>query len=581
MNWSRFLPIFEQVQGYTLQTFQKDFSAGLTVCIMLIPQGMAYALLAGMPPIYGLYGGLVPLFLYGIFGTSRQVSIGPVAVSALLVLAGISQLAEPESADYVKLVILTGFLIGLFQLLLGGLRMGFLVTFLSKPILMGFTSAAAIIIAVSQLKYLFGFPIPNLESTYETLVYAVEHIHETNWLSFIFCVSSILVMLALKRWAPFIPDALLVSILGIIITYVFRFDLMGLSIVGTVPEGLPDFGTPDWQWDKINMVWPTVLTVGVIGFVESISIAKVMEAKNKDTKVRPNQELFALGISKLLGAFFQAIPSSASFTRSAVNNEAGAKTGLASIIAAIATGLTLVFLTPLFFYLPKAVLAAIVLMAVRSLFEIHEAIELWHTHRKDFFMLLITFLATIILGIEEGVLTGVVLSLLLVIYQSSRPHVAILGRLPGTPHFRNIERFPEAQQFDGIIIVRFDSPLFFLNVEQFKDSIEHIIEQHDDEVKLVILDASSILDIDSSGLDGIKDIHKFLVDNGIQLFISGMLGQVRDTFQRSGLMEKIGAKKHFMYINDALYFYQSEEDEKHAIWTDHAIQYNLKNKKKK
>lgn len=579
MNWKRFFPIFDWIGEYNKKIFQADLIAGLTVCIMLIPQGMAYALLAGMPPIYGLYGGLVPLFIYGLLGTSRQVSIGPVAVSALLVLAGITQLAEPESDRYIELVILTGLMIGIAQLLLSALRLGFLVTFLSHPVIMGFTSAAAIIIAVSQFKYLFGFPIPRFEQTYETAIYAFEHINQIHWLSFIFCTGGIILMLGFKKWAPVVPAALVVTILGIVITYALRLDQKGVSIVGEVPDGLPDFGVPSFSWENIKLVLPTVGTVTIIGIVESLGIAKALEAKNKDCKVRPNQELFALGFSKLAGSFFQAIPSSASFTRSAVNNEAGARTGIASIIAAAATGLTLVFFTPLFFYLPKAILASIVLMAVKSLFELEGAKELWKAHKKDFFMMLITFLATLLMGIEEGVLTGVVLSLLLVIYQASRPHSAILGKLPDTNHFRNVERFPHAQQEEGVIIIRFDAPLYFLNAENFKSTVFDTVEKYNGRCYLLILDASSILEIDSSGLHAIEEVYHHLEERNIEFYIAGLLGPVRDAFKRYELIEKVGHTNHFMYVSDALEYYQQEENSgQQTLWTDNAIQYNSKNK---
>lgn len=578
MDWTRFVPIVDRLRHYHTDTFRSDLVAGLTVCVMLIPQGMAYALLAGMPPIYGLYGGLVPLLIYGIFGTSPQLSIGPVAVSALLVLAGISQLAEPESEQYITLVILTGLFIGITQLLLSGLRLGFLVTFLSHPVIIGFTSAAAIIIAVSQLKYLFGFSIPRFEQTYETALYAFHHLDQIHWLSFAFCTGSILLMVILKKWAPVLPGALIITVLGILLTSWLHLDQRGLSIVGTVPQGLPEFGLPAWSWSNIQAILPTVGTVTVIGIVESIGIAKALELKNKDTKVLPNQELFALGISKAIGSFFQAIPSSASFTRSAVNNESGAKTGLSSVIAAAATGLVLLFFTPLFYYLPKAVLAAIVLMAVRSLFELQGAKELWVTHRKDFFMMLITFLMTLLLGIEEGVLTGVILSLLLVIYQASRPHFAVLGRLPGTNYFRNVKRFPEAQQFDGILIFRFDAPLFFLNTESFKNAILRAVESASPNCKLVILDASSVLDIDSGGLHAIEEIDEYLDEQGITFYVAGLLGPVRDAFQRAGLFEQLGQQKHFLYVSDAIDYYKTSDQEQDAHWTKRAIQHNLKTK---
>ncbi|MEL6971957.1 MAG: sulfate permease [Bacteroidota bacterium] len=575
INWSQFVPLVGQLKGYAPKTFRQDILAGLTVCIMLIPQGMAYALLAGMPPIYGLYGGLIPLLLYGIFGTSRQLSVGPVAVSALLVLAGISQVAEPGSNPYIALVILTGLLVGLGQLLLSMLRLGFLANFLSHPVIMGFTSAAAIIIAASQLKYLLGIDIPRFEQTYQTILYALQHALEIHWLSFTFCLGGMVIMLAIKRRLPYLPAALIVSVISIILCAVLRLDQAGLAIVGNVPQGLPDFIIPTITWATIYKVLPTVLTVTIIGIVEALSIAKALELKNKDVKIRPNQELLALGLGKVLGSFFQAIPTSASFTRSAVNNEAGARTGVASIVAALATGLALIFFTPLFYYLPEATLAAIVLMAVRGLFEIKGAIELWKVHRIDFAMLVTTFVVTLALGIEEGVLTGVILSLLMIIFQASQPRVVTLGRLPDSRSYRDVERFPDAVQFPGVLILRFDGPLFFLNAEYFKSAVIRAVHEQGSLPELFILDASSILDIDSGGLEALAEINSYLSSKNITFYLTGILGPVRDRMHQAGLAEAIGRKHQFLFINDALLEFLPEYTGD-STWSESALQHNLR-----
>lgn len=575
MNIKQYFPLAEQLVGYNGSLFRGDVIAGLTVWILLVPQAMAYALLAGMPPIYGLYGGLVPLVIYGLLGTSRQLSIGPVAVSALLVLAGVSKLATPESPEFVQYVILTGFTIGVLQVLLSALRLGFLVTFLSHPVILGFTAAAAVIIAVSQLKYMMGIEIPRFEQTYETAIYALQHIGETHWLTFAVCTGSIVLMVLIKKKIPALPGALFVSVLGIVATAVFRLNEQGLEVVGVVPEGLPAFLFPDIQMSKILAVLPTVFTVAAIGIVESIGIAKALELKNKDCKVRPDQELLALGTAKVVGSFFQSLPTSASFTRSAINSEAGAKTGIASIVAAIATGLTLLFLTPLFFYLPKAVLGAIVLMAVTSLVDIPTTQHLWKVHRRDFFMLVITFIATLTLGIEAGVLTGVVLSLLAILYQSSRPHIAILGQLPNTMQFRNVKRFPDAIQHEGILIARFDAPLYFLNVEHFKAFVTEKVAEN--EPRLFILDASSIIDIDSGGLDALEEMHDYLVRTHCEFYITGLLGPVRDTIHISGLSDKLGADHQFLNIYAAVQHFAKGSDPANGTWSEAVLQFNYKN----
>ena len=579
MNFKKHLPILDWLPSYTRPDFGKDLIGGLTVGVMLVPQGMAYALLAGMPPIYGLYGGLIPLFLYAIFGTSRQMSIGPVAVSALLVLAGISQLAEPASPEYISLVILTGLLIGITQVFFSIVRLGFLVNFLSHPVIAGFTSAAAIIIAVSQLKYLLGFDIPRSSTLTDTVGYAFSHLTETHLPTFFLCIGGIILMLILKKINKAIPGALIAAILGIILVKVFSLDKGGIDIVERVPEGLPSLILPAWTMENIKLVFPTVMTVTLIGIVESIGIAKILETKHDYYKVDANQELLALGISKIGGAFFQALPTSGSFTRSAVNNESGARSGMASIITASLVVLTLLFLTPLFYYLPKAILASIILLSVKSLFDYHEAVELWKNHRSDFYMMFLTFIITLVLGIEEGVLAGVILSILLFMYRNSKPQIAVLGQLEDTSYYRNITRFPEANQIEGCAIIRFDSQLFFANALYFKEFVENLVQSQEKPLKVLILDASSIHDIDSSGLKTLQEVHQYLKNKKIAFFISGIIGPVRDLFHQSGFMKTINKENQFMRIHDAVKYYLKRKNSEEGYWVDYAVQVNVEEKR--
>lgn len=576
MSWKSFFPILESLESYTKKDFTKDLSAGLTVGVMLIPQGMAYALLTGMPPIYGLYGGFIPLLFYAIFGTSRQMSIGPVAISSLLVLAGISQLEDPGSAAYVELVILTGLLVGAAQLLLSFLRMGFLVNFLSHPVLVGFTSAAAVIIAISQLKDLFGFPIPRFSHSYESLFYAIQHLGETNFLSLSFCLGSVILILLLKRLHSAIPGPLIATVIGTVLAWALQLENYGLALVMEVPSGLPAFESPVLDWDKIVLVMPTVFTVTVICIVESIGIAKVLEAKHQSYEVRPNQELFALGISKLVGAFFQSLVTSGSFSRSAVNDEAGAKTGVSSIISALLIALTLLFLTDLVYFLPKAVLAAIILLAIKSLFNLKEAIHLWHTHRRDFWMMLVTFIVTLLLGIGEGVVAGVALSISTVLYRSSRPHLAVLGKLPGTQYYRNIKRFQEAEQSDEVLIMRFDDQLYFGNASYFKEHIKKLVRQKGPDLRLLIMDASSMHDIDSTGIHALEEIYNYLKDRKIRLNLCGVIGPVRDMLFKVHLIDHFGKENFFMYIQNAEEAYYHKVEKKNEYWNPSAIQTNVK-----
>ena len=559
MNFKQFLPILQWFPSYNKAYFKSDLLAGLTVAVLFVPQGMAYALLAGMPPIYGLYGGLFPLLLFGLFGTSQQMSVGPVAVSALLILAGISQIAEPFSSEYISYVLLTGLLIGIFQVVLSILRLGFLSNFLSHPILVGFTSAAAIIIIVSQISAVLGFSIPRELSLVGKLQYAASNIGQTHLPSFFLCISAIILILIFKKINKAIPGDLVVVVLGILIVRFLRLDQQGIDIVGTVPGGLPSFQIPNWSVENVRLVMPTVLTVTVIGIVGSLGIAKILESKHQYYKVNANQELIALGIGKIAGAFFQAMPSSGSFSRSAVNNEAGARTGMSSIITAILLCISLLFLTKLFYYLPTSILAAIILLSVKSLFDYKEAIRLWNTHRGDFIMMLFTFFSTLIVSIEFGVFAGVILSILMVLFRIATPHIAILGQIPDTRFFRNVSRFPNAEQTEDVLIMRFDAQLFFGNAQHFKDTIEEIVKDRKGTLKLFILNAFSITSMDSSGLRALEESLQFLKNNNIEFYITGVRGPVRDLFHKSKFIDKLGKENQFMDVHQAVEYHNNKD----------------------
>lgn len=571
MKVKQYIPLLDWLPRYRSDWLKYDLFAGLTVGVMLIPQGMAYAMLAGMPPIYGLYAGLIPLVIYAFLGTSNRLSIGPVAVSGLLVLAGVSQLAEPFSTGYIQLVLLTSLLVGFFQLFMGVFRLGIIFNFLSQPVISGFTSAAAVIIVFSQIRYVLGMEIPRKLNILEQLSHISLHISEIHWPTIAICLGGIAIMLLLRWWSRKIPGALLITILGIAIVYFFRLDRFGVDVVATVPEGLPVFSAPVWSLDAVKRLFPTVLSVSIIGAVECISIGRVLEKAHQDHVVRPNQEMVAIGVSKIAGAFFQALPTSSSFTRSAINSQAGGKTGISSIVSAILVALTLFWLTPLFYFLPTAVLAAIVLLAVRSLFDWREAVRLYRVHRKDFYMLLVTFLMTLFIGIVEGVITGVLLSIGVILLKSARPHTAILGRLPNTRYFRNMIRFPEAREEEGVVIFRFDAPLYFMNAAYFGNLMDEIIQKTDD-MQLLILDASSITDMDASGAETLELMVDNLQAAKVNFYICGALGPVRDLLKTTGLMDKVGTKNHFLTVDEAVTAWNTEGRDRDRKWKSEAIQ---------
>ena len=573
----QFLPFLEWLPKYNRKLLRGDVMAGLTVAVMLVPQGMAYGLLAGLPPIYGLYAGIVPLLLYAFFGTSRQLSVGPTALVSLLVLSGLVQFAEPYSATFIALAIATALIAGTIQVILGIFRLGFLINFLSHPVISGFTSAAAIIIAFSQARNLLRIDLPRSNQIHEVVIGIAQHIHEAHWPTFFMGIGGIVSILLIKRLNKHLPNALITIIIGIVIVWLGKLNLHGIEIVGEVPSGLPAFEVPNLSWPLIKQLFPLALTICLISFIESLAIGKLIEAKHRNYRVIPNQELIALGLTKIGGAFFQSFPTTGSFTRSAINDDAGAHSGISSVVSAIMISVILLFFTPLFYYLPKAMLAAIIIVAVRGLIGYKEAIHLWKNDRRDFLTLMATFIATLTLGIQMGVVVGIVLSLAIMIYRNSVPHIAVLGRLPDTTRYRNINRFEEAIQDDEVLIVRFDAQLYFGNSEYFRETIEELVKKGAGKLKLLILDASSIHDIDSNGIHALKEVLIFLKNRQLTFYVAGFIGPVRDILYKQGLLYEIGHENQFLSVHDAMECYQNEEDKKG--WSSGALQTNVKKNK--
>jgi len=544
-----YLSIINTFKNYKKSYLKDDIFAGLTVVSVLIPQAMAYALLAGMPPIYGLYTGLAPLFVYALFASSTKMSVGPVAVSALLVLSGISTLAKPGSPEYIQLVIMSGLLIGLLQTIMGFFRLGFVVNFLSHAVIVGFTSAAAIIILVSQLKDALGFSIPDSKHLFDTIKYAALNIVETNLISLIITIATVFIIFGLKKIRRSFPGAFIVVLLSIIFSFFFDLEKYQVELVGIIPSGLPKFYNIVITWEEVKLLLPTVLTVTLIGIVESMGIAKALEAKHNDHHVDPNTELKALGYAKIAGAFFQAIPSSGSFTRSAINSEAGAKTTLSSLVAAILMLFTLLFFTGVFYHLPKPVLAGIILVSVFSLFNIKEAKYLLKVSRTDFLMMLSTFIATLTLGIELGVLIGVGFSILTILYKISKPNIVTLGKLSNSNKYKDVTRFSEAEENNEVIIFRFENQMFFANINVFRDKVLEFLDTKPS-MKHLLLDASLIHDIDSSGTHILKEIDLLLKEKGVELHMCGAIGSVRDILYKADLLGEI--EVHHLSVADAV-----------------------------
>ncbi len=531
---------------------------------MLVPQAMAYALIAGLPPIYGLYASLIPLIAYAFLGTSMQLAVGPVAIVSMLVMAGVGQFAEPETDMFIQLAILTSLLAGLLQVVMGFFRLGILVNFLSHPVLSGFTSAAALIIGLSQIKHLLGIDIPRSSYIHEIIWNIGTHIHETHLLTLGLGIGGIIVIKLLKKIHPIFPSALVVIVLSTIGAYIFDWVGMGVKVIGDVPSGLPAFSIPSFTFEQVNQLIPISITIGLISFVESIAIAKTMESKHRDYKIDANQELIGLGFSKILGAFFQAFPTTGSFSRTSINDKAGAKTNIAGLVSVVFVALVLIFFTHLFYFLPKAILASIIMLSVIGLIDLKEPKYLIKSDRSDFGMLVVTFLATLIMGIGTGILIGISLSLAEVILRSTKPHMAVLGQIPQTVYYRNTERYPEALKRVDMLIVRFDGELYFANVNHFKDSLEYFIKEKGETLEVIILEASSIHALDSTGMHMLKGVLEDCVKKGIDFYFTGVIGPVRDAFHKGQLISTIGRENQFMRVHDAVEYFDEKMAEKTA-----------------
>ena len=548
----QYLPSLAWIPAYRASDHLRgDVSAGLTVGVMLIPQGMAYALIAGLPPIYGLYAALVPLVVYALLGTSRQLAVGPVAMVSLLVAAGVAPLAGGDAVQYVALAIMLAFMVGVIQLGLGLARFGFIVNFLSHPVLSGFTSAAAVIIGISQLKHVLGVPLTSSKFVLDVLMAAVASLGTIHVPTLALGAGAIVVLVMVKRINPLLPGALIVVILGIGLTWVFDLNAYGLKILGTVPEGLPAIGETAWfDLSQVSALLPTALTISLVGFMESIAVAKSFASRNR-YEIDANQELVALGAANIAGAFSQSFPVTGGFSRTAINGQAGAATPMASLISALVIAITLLFLTPLFTYLPNAVLGAIVMVAVAGLVDVREMRLLWRVKRSDWALLLITFFATLGLGIEEGILIGVLASLIVVIRNSSMPHTTLMGRLPGTRTYRNVERFPEAEVHPNIAVLRIDASIYFANASFVKDRVRELIRDRP-ELQAIVIDAYPINQIDASATHALEDVLEMTEQEGIIVYFAGVKGPVRDVLDRADITTRLGTDRFTLLVADAV-----------------------------
>ncbi|MCB9008583.1 MAG: solute carrier family 26 protein [Ardenticatenaceae bacterium] len=559
------LPAWHWLHQYPREHLVGDVLAGFIVAVMLVPQGMAYALLAGLPPEVGLYASILPLIIYGLLGSSRTLAVGPVAIVSLLVATGIAPLAEVGSGPYLQLALTLALLVGIIQALMGLVRLGFLVNFLSHPVLAGFTSAAALVIGFSQLKHLLGLAMPRLEF-FELLHYAFTHLPETNFVTLALGGGGILILLyfkvglgkLLKRWGvpsqwvlPITKSApLVIVVLGTGLTWGLRLDQQaGVAIVGDVPAGLPFLTLPTFNLELWRQLLPTALVISFVGYMESIAVAKSLASKRRQ-KVSANQELMALGAANLGAMLTGGYPVTGGFSRSVVNYDAGANSGLASIITAVLIALTVIFLTPIFYFLPQAMLAAIVIVAVAGLVDVKTFRHVWRYNKADAASYLVTFGAVLIWGVENGILLGVGLAMLLFIWRSSRPHVAVVGRLANSEIYRNVLRY-QVQCWPEVVAVRIDESLYFANSKFLEDTVLGLVADQP-EVSHFVLIGTAVNFIDASALETLESLLRQLKDAGVQLHLAAIKGPVLDRLRAIGFVEHLGEQFVHLTTHDAM-----------------------------
>ena len=553
-NIFRYLPILEWSRQYNRTSLTNDMMAAVIVTIMLVPQSLAYALLAGLPPEAGIYASIVPIVLYAIFGSSRVLAVGPVAVVSLLTASAVGQVAETGTAGYAIAALTLAALSGGFLVLLGLLRLGFLANFLSHPVIAGFITASGILIAMSQLKHILGVSAHG-HTLPEMVQSLVEHLDQSNLITLGIGVSAIVFLFWVRgnlkpllnrmNLGPLLTDLLTKAgpVFAVVATTlsVWGFDLAqdGVRIVGDVPQSLPPFTMPGFNLDLLQQLMVPAILISIIGFVESVSVAQTLAAKKRQ-HIDPNQELIGLGAANLGAAFTGGFPVTGGFSRSVVNFDAGAETPAAGVFTAIGLAIAAVALTPLVYYLPNATLAATIIVAVMSLVDFSILKKTWTYSRSDFIAVAATIILTLGFGVEVGVAAGVGISIILHLYKTSVPHVAEVGLVPGTQHFRNIHRY-DVETDPALLTLRVDESLYFVNARFLEDLVKHRVVDGGG-VKNVILMFSAVNEVDFSALESLEAINERLKSLNVGFHLSEVKGPVMDRLSRSRLIDEMNGK---------------------------------------
>jgi SulP family sulfate permease len=548
---AKYLPALTWLKSYQGADLKSDTVASIVFTIMVIPQSLAYAMLAGLPAITGLYASILPSILYSLFGTSRTLAVGPVALTSVMTASAVLPFAVSGSEQYATVAILLAFMSGVFLLVLSLLRLGFLTNLLSHPVISGFISASALLIVIGQLKYLLG-----IQSEGDTLLPLVHslylHVNNINLPTFILSLASITSLLLMRRYFSTLLKSLgcsaqaiqlfgksgpvLVVVAATVAVALLSLENMGVSIIGNVPIKPLGINMEGINWKIVEELLPSAFLISIVGFIGSVSVAQSFAAKRRQD-IDPNQELVGLGLANIGSAMCGAFPVTGGFSRTVLNADCGSKSPMTGIISALLILLTLLFLTPLFYYLPKAILASIISISMMQLVSVQDLRNLWRFSKKEASLLIITFSVVMIEGMETGLIVGVILSILCFLWHTSHPHIAIVGRLPGTEHFRNVQRFT-VETHPSILTVRIDENLFFANARVFEERLQSLVSQNT-AVKHLILMCTAVNMIDASALQSLEKIVDRLADSDVKLHLSEVKGPVMDRLKDSKLLDNL------------------------------------------
>ena len=547
----RYLPVLQWLPYYRRELFSHDLTAGLIVAIMVIPQSLAYALLAGLPAVMGLYASILPVFAYTLFGSSRTLAVGPVAIVALMTAAALAGVATPGSSEYIAGALALSLLSGLMLTVMGFLRLGFFANFLSHPVISGFLSASGILIAASQAAHLLGidgagFTLPTL------LANLTAQLDDTNLATLAISVFTLTFLLGMRRYgrrslkriglpaklADLIAKAGPVFAVVLTTLATWRFDLVadGVAVVGKVPAGLPPLTLPDFAPSLWYSLLVPALLISIVGFVESVSMGQMLAAKRRE-RISPDQELIGLGTANLAASVTGGMPVTGGLSRTVINFDAGARTPIAGVVAALGIGLVTLFFTPWIHYLPTATLAATITVSILTLVDIAAMRRTWRYSKSDFSALLATLLLTLVEGVEAGIIAGVSLSLALFLYRTSRPHSALVGRVPGTEHFRNVARH-QVESHEQVALLRIDESLYFANARYLEDTLYTLVAERP-QLRHTVLICSAINLIDASALESLEAINARLKDSGVTLHLAEVKGPVMDRLKHSDFLETL------------------------------------------